>query len=189
MTYPLKSNAARDFARAAHHEVNHLYGGLPYTVHLDAAVKVGERYAHLLRSNSVDIHHIVQSAIYLHDTLEDCRISYNDLRKEFGTTIADIVYAVTNEKGKTRKDRANEKYYRGIRETRYATFVKLCDRIANVEAGGKVDMYRKEQPYFEASLNGAPILPDLEGSENLEFVRYWPMVAYLRELLNGKVQA
>ncbi|MEK6884240.1 MAG: phosphohydrolase, partial [Nanoarchaeota archaeon] len=46
--------------------------------------------------------------------------------------VADIVYAVSNEKGKNRKQRANDKYYEGIRRTPFATFVKLCDRLANV---------------------------------------------------------
>jgi hypothetical protein len=56
---------------------------------------------------------------------------------------------LTNEKGKNRKERANAKYYEGIRNTPYAVFVKICDRIANVEyskhSGSRMyDMYRKE---------------------------------------------
>lgn len=45
--------------------------------------------------------------------------------------VADIVYAVTNEKGKNRSERANEKYYQGIRENKLAVIVKICDRLAN----------------------------------------------------------
>jgi hypothetical protein len=48
---------------------------------------------------------------------------------------ADIIYAVTNDKGKNRKERAGVKYYEGIRKTPGAVFVKLCDRIANVQYG------------------------------------------------------
>jgi len=36
------------------------------------------------------------------------------LEKEFGKNIAEIVYAVSNEKGKSRKERANDTYYRKI---------------------------------------------------------------------------
>ena len=70
-------------------------------------------------------------SIWLHDTLEDCRITYNDLKKVFGIEISEMVYAVTNLRGRTRSERASEEYYQGIRETPYASFIKLCDRMAN----------------------------------------------------------
>jgi (p)ppGpp synthase/HD superfamily hydrolase len=177
------STKARDFAEKAHREVNQLYGTQPYVVHLDAAESVGGRFAHLLPLEK-EVFYIVRSAIYLHDIMEDCRVTYNDLKTEFGVRIADIVYAVTNEKGKTRKERANAKYYQGIRDTEFAVFVKLCDRIANVEAGGKLDMYRKEQKEFEEGLNGHPVTEGLNsGPNNRDFVQYFPMVLHLRELL------
>lgn len=178
----------RSFAIKAHNDTNHMYDDyLPYEFHLKMAVQVGQEFMHLLTKEAVDSAEIF-AAIWNHDTIEDCRVSYADLVGAIGKRSADIVFAVTNEKGKTRKDRASEKYYEGIRATKYATFVKLCDRIANVKYGkltnGKVDMYRKEQSYFEESLNGAPIRPKLEGSANLELVKCWSMVEYLRTLLN-----
>ena len=59
--------------------------------------------------------------------------------------------------GKTRKDRANEKYYLGIRELQFATFIKLCDRIANVEYSKQTksrmfEMYKKENEHFISQL-------------------------------------
>ena len=45
---------------------------------------------------------------------------------------SEIAYALTNEKGRTRTDQANEKYYEGIRSTKYAPMVKYADRIANL---------------------------------------------------------
>ena len=45
---------------------------------------------------------------------------------------AEIVYALTNEKGRTRAERAGVKYYEGIRAVPYAPMVKLADRMANV---------------------------------------------------------
>lgn len=47
-------------------------------------------------------------------------------------TAAEVVYALTNDKGRTRSERAGEHYYAGIRDTPYAPFVKLCDRLANM---------------------------------------------------------
>jgi (p)ppGpp synthase/HD superfamily hydrolase len=113
-------------------------------------VDIADRFIHLIPEKYRDI---VISSCWAHDTLEDTRITYNDLLKVTSIEVADIVYALTNEKGKTRKERANDKYYQGIRETPYATFVKLCDRIANVEysmatRSRMLEMYRKEMPEF-----------------------------------------
>jgi len=47
--------------------------------------------------------------------------------------IADLTFAVSNEKGKSRKDRANSEYYKGIRETKYASILKIADRLANIQ--------------------------------------------------------
>jgi (p)ppGpp synthase/HD superfamily hydrolase len=99
----------------------------------------------------------VQLACYGHDLIEDTRVSYNDVKEALGEYAADIVYAVSNEKGKTRKERANEKYYEGIRNTSGATFVKLCDRIANVQyskltKSNMFEKYKTENQQFAKSL-------------------------------------
>lgn len=77
---------------------------------------------------------------YYHDSIEDARQTYNDVKRaamqwmdDEQTLIAtELVYALTNEKGRTRMERANDKYYQGIRETIYAPFIKLADRLANI---------------------------------------------------------
>lgn len=145
---------AKQFAEYHHNGTNHQYDGHPYTYHLDMVFKVAEKFIHLVPH---DKRNIVLSACLCHDTIEDCRVTYNDVKSELGEEIADIVYALSNEKGKTRKDRANEKYYQGIRETEFATFVKLCDRIANIQysysqRSRMSDMYKKETPDFIKSL-------------------------------------
>jgi len=61
---------------------------------------------------------------YYHDSIEDARLTYNDVMKvarnmmteEQALMATEIVYALTNEKGRTRAERAGEKYYQGIRE-------------------------------------------------------------------------
>ena len=103
-------------------------------------------------------------------------MTYNDIREALGGPIAEITYALTNEKGRNRKERANEKYYEGIRNTPYATFVKLCDRLANVtyskqQGSSMLDAYRKDQAFFEEQL--------LNGRN----ANYQPMVDEMRELL------
>jgi (p)ppGpp synthase/HD superfamily hydrolase len=141
--------AAMGFATKKHNDTNHMYGDVSYTIHLAHVVDVGYRFIDLI---PVDDRPYVIAANWLHDTLEDVRISYNDLKKATNIIVAELVFAVTNEKGKTRQERANEKYYEGIRNVKYATFVKLCDRIANIEYSGKSDMYEKEHPHFKKQL-------------------------------------
>ena len=96
-------------------------------------------------------------ATWGHDLIEDCRISFNDACKHLGLEVAEIIYAVSNEKGKTRGERANPRYYEGIVETPGAVFVKLADRIANVQYGkmtksSMFDKYKAENDHFIESI-------------------------------------
>ena len=157
-----------------HRETNHMYDKyLPYEFHLRMVAQVAKDFEHLL-DNTVDYftgeslqgwnsHTVVtlrqacHKAAWGHDLIEDARQSYNDVKGVLGQEAADIVFAVTNETGKTRKERANAKYYEKIRNTKGAIFVKLCDRIANVQYGKltksrQVEMYKKELPGFLAEL-------------------------------------
>lgn len=151
---------AMEWAIEQHAKTNHQYNGQPYSTHLKAVVDTAIEYLHLMPEEA---HETVLSACWAHDTIEDCRVTYNDVKEALGEQVAEIVYALTNEKGKNRKQRANDKYYRGIRNTPYATFVKLCDRIANFEYSINTQskmaiMYAKENKYFcdqlVDSLNG-----------------------------------
>ena len=83
----------------------------------------------------------VMFGAWFHDSIEDARLTYNDVRKRARSLgldeaqafmAAEIVYALTNEKGRTRAERAGVKYYEGIRAVPYAPMVKLADRMANV---------------------------------------------------------
>ena len=143
-----------------HKNTNHMYDNyIPYEFHLRMAHDVFEEFKHLLPNFSdgeSNFQGEVSLAVWGHDLIEDTRVSYNDVTK-LGYIAANIIYAVTNEKGKTRKERANTKYYDGIRNTPGAVFVKLCDRIANVRYGvitksRMVEMYRKENSDFEKML-------------------------------------
>lgn len=55
------------------------------------------------------------------------------IKQPWKIDVADVIYALTNEKGKNRSERANDKYYDGIKKYSGYIFVKLCDRIANVQ--------------------------------------------------------
>jgi ATP phosphoribosyltransferase regulatory subunit HisZ len=65
-----------------------------------------------------DLYKMLYFAALFHDSIEDARLTYNDvlsIAKEYMTegyakASTEIVYALTNEKGRNRKERANEKY-------------------------------------------------------------------------------
>jgi (p)ppGpp synthase/HD superfamily hydrolase len=140
-----------------HENINHMYDEyLPYSFHLRMVLRVAEKNIHLIPDSNNGEESFRDSIIlasFGHDLLEDTHVSYGDVKNQLGFTAAEIIYAVTNEKGKNRKERANEKYYEGIRNTPGAVFVKLCDRIANVQYSKMTesrmfDMYKKENDEF-----------------------------------------
>jgi len=162
-------NEIRNDAHALHASVNHAYDRIrPYGFHLDMVVNWVRKYIGEVCENEQDVLPIYFAAFY-HDSIEDARLTYNDVMKtalqvmdnQQAYLATEIVYALTNEKGRNRAERANEKYYEGIRETPYAPFVKLADRLANTSyafSKGTADslrmskVYREELPGFLESL-------------------------------------
>ena len=141
---------AMEYAAECHIGTNHKYDNQSYTIHLKMVYDFGCKFAHLLHNEEIEP---ALAACWTHDTIEDTRQTYNDVKKRCGEAVAEAVYAVTNEKGRTRAERANEKYYKGIRENEIATFVKLCDRLANATYSlnnnqRMLDTYRNEMPHF-----------------------------------------
>ena len=156
-----------------HKNTNHFYDTyLPYEFHLRMVNQVAKDFQNLLNDtkdyftgedfrgpmqDQMTLRDACLMATWGHDLIEDTRVSYNDVKTHLGQEVADIIFAVTNEKGKNRKERANDKYYEGIRNTKGAVFVKLCDRIANVQYSKMTksrmfEMYGKENQEFTKSL-------------------------------------
>lgn len=179
-------NKSDDWCIQKHRETNHLYDKyLPYELHLRMSANVADRYKSLLDNEKdyytgykfgeegffddvMTLRRACLIAIWGHDLLEDTRCSFGEIKNELGPEAADIIYAVTNEKGRNREEKANSKYYEGIRNTKGADFVKLCDRIANVEyskmtRSRMLETYRKENERFLIEMGGQnlshPLLP------------------------------
>lgn len=181
-----------------HDAVNQKYDHvLPYGFHLKMTASYVSRFGCLVAEDEADVLVLYASA-YLHDTIEDARMSYNDLawfikefdaegfvlpeamRRRLEERVPEIVYALTNEKGRNRDERANDAYYRGIRETPFAPFVKMCDRLANIQytmmfvfANRMSDVYRREHPDFIRSISEGAItrVPDAMKEEAERLLR------------------
>lgn len=141
-----------------HQKTNHYYDTyLPYEFHLKMVVQAAQDFMYCAENQWSEL----EIACWGHDLIEDTRTSYNDCKIVLGEYAADIIYAVSNEKGKNRAERANDKYYQGIVNTKGAVFVKLCDRIANVQYSKMTkskmfDMYKSEHPNFLHHLSPLP---------------------------------
>ena len=144
--YARQLEQIREAAHELHQSVNEVYGDdLPYGFHLDMVAEGVISYGHLVCAREEDVIPLFFGCYY-HDSI-DARLSYNDVMRtarkwmteEQALMATEIVYALTNDKGRTREERAGEKYYQGIRVTPYAPFVKLCDRLANVTYSCSVD--------------------------------------------------
>lgn len=179
----------RQAAHALHDSVNQHYDGrLPYGYHLDLVAETVRTYGHLVCAEADDVLPLFFGAYY-HDSIEDARLTYNDVKKTARTeaglteqqafTAAELVYALTNDKGRTRAERAGENYYRGIRETPYAPFLKIADRVANIYYSSHVSpdtnrrmhrVYQEEFPHFLEAITVTP-LPDGRYRVPAEMVR------------------
>jgi (p)ppGpp synthase/HD superfamily hydrolase len=157
---------ARDFAITAHW--GQMYGSKPYYFHLDRVAEIARHY---------NLPEEIIAAAYMHDVVEDTKVTANEVFDKFGYEIATLVYAVTDEesdldfdflikkdglterqaKDAIRKDK-KKKTYPKILAHPYGVFLKLCDRLANVECSltskdtRMIDKYREEQPGFKEKL-------------------------------------
>jgi len=76
---------------------------------------------------------LVQCAV-LHDVIEDTEYSYDDIKNEFGATVADGVLALTkNSDLPAKQDRMKDSLARIKEQPHEVWMVKLCDRITNLQ--------------------------------------------------------
>ena len=167
-------------------ECNQKYDStLPYSFHLKCVEEQAIKFQHLIpnrlekaRPLNIESHTIgfeVMIAILAHDSIEDARITYNDLNKVFGDIVAEIVYLCTDNKGRNRDERKNEQFYNELKTNKLAIFVKLCDLISNVKFSFLTNssmLYKYKCEYYEK------VKPNLYTEE------YTPMFEYLEKIFS-----
>lgn len=148
---------ARTFAIEAHGDQK--YGDKPYIHHLEAVVGKLERYGEDAKIIG-----------YLHDVVEDTRVSLEEVESMFGSFISKCVAILSDEQGKNRKERKIKTYEKMSKVTGNETLalvVKAADRLANMEAcieDGKtelLDMYKKEHKDFKNAVYRKGLCDDL----------------------------
>lgn len=138
------------YAIRCHKEKDQIYDGKPYDFHLQMVFDIGIEYIHLIPPHQ---RQNVLVACWTHDVIEDCNQTYTDVANATNKQVAELTVALSKF-----TDQPTQLYYMGIKQTPFATFVKLCDRIANYEYSvrngniQKEEMYNKEMPSFIESL-------------------------------------
>ena len=109
----------------------------------------------------MDLETIV-SAI-LHDLIEDTDITYNDIKKEFGKEIADIVDGVTkldkinyNSKEEAKADAIRKMVIAMSKDIR-VLILKLADRLHNIETIDYLNEWKQEKIAQETLYVYAPL--------------------------------
>ena len=136
------------FAMKAHE--GQMYGNFPYTTHLSDVYKVLQEFG-VMDQN-------ILAGAWLHDVLEDTEYHYSEIKQRFGLPIAEIVFSITDELGRNRKER-KEKTWPKLKMNGRAFVVKQADMIANARQGtfeksDILNMYIKEYPKFKSYFNG-----------------------------------
>lgn len=138
-----KIDAAEYFARGAH--LGQKHGDRPYYTHPRNVAQIIKEWA--LDEERFDTP-LLMCGAWLHDVIEDTPATYQDILQLFGREVAELVWAVTDELGRNRKER-KERTYPKIFATPESTLLKLADLYSNVtgavrENTKQLQMYQKE---------------------------------------------
>ena len=86
---------AKRYAIDCHEMTVHRYDGKPYVTHLQMVFDTASKFIYLVPEQRREN---VLAACRVHDVIEDCRETYNDVKKATNEEIAELAYALTNEK-------------------------------------------------------------------------------------------
>jgi len=130
------------------------YGAVPYVLHCMEVVDLLLRY---------DIRRDIITAAWHHDVLEDCGISNDQYKSEYGTDIWRLVNACTG-RGLNRKEKqANIR--RSLLEYPASVPIKMCDRIINMKSSIQNNNTKMIKLYTSEVSEWVDILPFCPYSE------------------------
>lgn len=131
------TQSAADFAAKAH-EGQKRWGGEPYYNHVAYVGQlVNVNYDTARRDfgeqwSKIDLRHSVIAAAYLHDVLEDCNVTADEIEQNFGVMVREIVECLTH-----RKDELYYDYIGRIMNCGAWAFpcrlIKTCDLTHNLQ--------------------------------------------------------
>ena len=181
---------AYDMAEKAHHDEVR-YTGHPYIIHPLAV-------AFTLAEMSFNLNMVI--AGLLHDTVEDTEITLEDIKKEFGSDVADMVDGVT--KLKKIKYQGVERYVENMRRMFMAMasdvrviFIKFADRLHNLQTlyarpGHKQERIARETLEIYAPIANRLGMGEMKGEmEDLSFKYLLPKeYDWVQQIMDTKVR-
>lgn len=163
---------ARAFAIKAH--LGQMDGERFYTCHLEEVENV------LIRFEYCSFR--MRAAAWLHDTVEKCGVTMNDINREFSGFVASTVGAVTSAPGETREERNSTTYLRIKARGTTAIVLKMADRIASLEEANSARILENGSSFGETEY--ADFRDALYESGNAD-----AMWAHLDALVEGRTEA
>ena len=100
---------------------------LPYINHL---IEVAQLLAEAVGDSDVQL----VMAGYLHDSIEDVGVTYEELQGTFGVDVADLVLEVTDDKSLSREVRKQRQIEHAATISRRGQWLKQADKISNVRS-------------------------------------------------------
>ena len=116
---------AIDFATKVHEGQYRKGTDRPYIVH---PMEVGK-----IVSTMTQDEEIISAAI-LHDTIEDTDVTYEDLKQEFGTRVADLVAAESEDKSKTWIERKGHTLEHLKTASQAEKILTMADKLSNIRS-------------------------------------------------------
>lgn len=119
------------FAVRAHHNTERRGKGFPYIVHPMEAVEIVA---------TITPDQELLAAAALHDTIEDTEVTVEDIRREFGNRIAELVHAESDQftEGVSEEDSWHNRKQAAIDRLRHASYdakiVAMGDKLSNMRA-------------------------------------------------------
>jgi (p)ppGpp synthase/HD superfamily hydrolase len=154
------SKACR-FAAEAHQGQTMQETDLPYLLHLSLVSQ--EVLVALAADKSYDANLAVQCA-WLHDTLEDTAVTYEQLQQHFGTPVADGVLALSKDETLAKSEQMADSLSRIRQQPQEIWLIKLADRISNLQpppsswSAEKITRYQAETRLIYDALQEANAL-------------------------------
>jgi hypothetical protein len=165
-----------NYAIESHRALKQKYDNHKYEYHLLWVDGVARRFMYIYDNKpgiNVLYELIIRCSCFGHDLIEDAHQSYNDINDYGLVEVSEIIRACTSDiRGRTREERMSDEVYNDLRNTEFATFVKLCDRIANVEYSKSTNSkmfqkYKKEYDKFKSKLYTEELKPMFDYLENI----------------------
>lgn len=140
----MSTKEALAFAMKAHDGQSRRGSGLPYITHPISVYAIVKKY-----KESKNIEAIMQAAI-LHDTVEDCDVTYQQIADQFGCMTAGLVAELTNDEAEI--ERLGKEAYinrKLLMLTSYGLVIKLADMLDNASDNPSPHMMKRIQHHID----------------------------------------